>query len=76
MRRQVQLAFDTCDEAIAYCKAHSIPYQVFEAASPDRAAEILCGEFPLRPQRALVALTGCAVFRQPLFCYLSCETAP
>ena len=34
MRRQVQLPFDTCDEAIAYCKAHNIPYQVFEPHRP------------------------------------------
>ena len=34
MRRQVQLGFDTRDEAIAYCKAHDIPYQVFEPHKP------------------------------------------
>jgi hypothetical protein len=34
MRQQVQLQFDTCDEAIAYCKAHNIPYQVFEPHRP------------------------------------------
>jgi hypothetical protein len=34
MRRQVQLSFDTSDEAVAYCKAHGISYQVFEAHKP------------------------------------------
>jgi hypothetical protein len=30
MKQQVQLQFDTKDEAIAYCERHGIPYQVFE----------------------------------------------
>ena len=30
MRQQVQLRFDTIEEAIAYCERHSIAYQVFE----------------------------------------------
>ncbi len=34
MRRQVQLQFDTSAEAVAYCKAHDIPYQVFEPHQP------------------------------------------
>ena len=34
MRRQVRLEFDTREEAVAYCKAHSIPYQVFEPHKP------------------------------------------
>jgi hypothetical protein len=34
MRQQVQLEFDTSDEAVVYCKAHGIPYQVFEAHKP------------------------------------------
>ena len=34
MRRQVQMAFDTAEEAIAYCKAHAIPYQLFEPHRP------------------------------------------
>ena len=28
MRQQVQLRFDTAEEAIAYCERHGIPYQV------------------------------------------------
>jgi hypothetical protein len=34
MRQQVQLQFDTCEEAVAYCKTHNIPYQVFEPHRP------------------------------------------
>jgi hypothetical protein len=36
MKQQVQLQFDTKDEAIAYCERHGIPYQVFEAKPPAR----------------------------------------
>jgi hypothetical protein len=31
MRQQVQLHFDTAEEAVAYCERHGIAYQVFEA---------------------------------------------
>jgi ETC complex I subunit conserved region len=34
MRRQVQLQFDTSEEAVAYCDAHRIPYQIFEPHHP------------------------------------------
>lgn len=34
MRQQVTLEFDTVEEAIAYAKAHDIPYQVFEPHVP------------------------------------------
>jgi hypothetical protein len=34
MRQQVQLEFDTADEAVAYAKKQGIPYQVFEAHRP------------------------------------------
>ncbi len=30
MRSQVQLEFDTAEEAVAYAGKHGIPYQVFE----------------------------------------------
>ena len=30
MRQQVQLRFDTLEEAIAYCERHGIAYQIFE----------------------------------------------
>ena len=36
MRSQVQLAFATKDEAVAYCERHGIPYQLFEAKEPAR----------------------------------------
>lgn len=35
MRQQVRLEFDTCDEAIAYCKAHGVAYSVFEPHRPE-----------------------------------------
>jgi hypothetical protein len=34
MRQQIQLQFDTREEAVAYCEAHSIRYQVFEPHRP------------------------------------------
>jgi hypothetical protein len=36
MKQQVQLRFDTREEAIAYCERHGIPYQVFESKEPAR----------------------------------------
>jgi hypothetical protein len=36
MRQQVQLRFDTAEEAIAYCERHGIPYQVFKSEPPVR----------------------------------------
>ena len=30
MRQQVELEFDTSEEAVAYAEKHAIPYQVFE----------------------------------------------
>ena len=34
MRQQVQLEFDTSEEAVAYAQKHGIPYQVFEPHNP------------------------------------------
>src|SRR5215468_10204523 len=34
MRQQVQLEFDTADEAIAYAKKNAIPFSVFEPHRP------------------------------------------
>jgi hypothetical protein len=34
MRQQVSLEFDTAEEAVAYAKAHDIPYQLFEPHVP------------------------------------------
>jgi ETC complex I subunit conserved region len=36
MKQEVQLSFDTKDEAIAYCERHGIAYQVFESKPPVR----------------------------------------
>jgi ETC complex I subunit conserved region len=30
MRQQIRLRFDTCEDAVAYCERHGIPYQVFK----------------------------------------------
>ena len=37
MKQQVQLHFDTKDEAVAYCERHGIAYQVFETPPAKRA---------------------------------------
>jgi hypothetical protein len=34
MRQQLQLEFDTSEEAVAYAKQHGIAYQVFEPHQP------------------------------------------
>ena len=36
MKQQLRLAFDTKEEAVAYCQRHGIPYQVFDAKDPKR----------------------------------------
>ena len=36
MKSQLQLSFDTKEEAVAYCERHGIPYQVFETREPVR----------------------------------------
>jgi ETC complex I subunit conserved region len=36
MRQEVQLSFDTKEEAIAYCERHGVAYQVFETKPPAR----------------------------------------
>jgi hypothetical protein len=30
MRQQIRLRFDSCEDAVAYCERHGIPYQVFK----------------------------------------------
>ena len=37
MRQQIQLEFDTKEEAVAYAEKHAIPYQVFEPHGPAAA---------------------------------------
>ena len=34
MRQQVQLEFDSAEEAVAYAEKHGIPFQVFEPHKP------------------------------------------
>ena len=36
MRQQVQLRFDTAEEAIAYCERHGIAYQLFKSKPAER----------------------------------------
>jgi hypothetical protein len=36
MKQQVQIAFDTKEEAVAFCEQQGIPYQVFETKAPVR----------------------------------------
>jgi hypothetical protein len=36
MKQEVQLFFDTAEEAVAYCERHGIPHQVFQAKPPVR----------------------------------------
>ncbi len=36
MKQEVQLYFDTKDEAVAYCERNAIPHQVFETKPPVR----------------------------------------
>ena len=36
MRQQVQLRFDTVEEAVAYCERHGIAYQVSAPKAPTR----------------------------------------
>jgi hypothetical protein len=37
MKQQLHLAFDTKEEAVAYCEHNGIPHQVFETRPPERA---------------------------------------
>jgi ETC complex I subunit conserved region len=56
MRQQVQLRFDTPEEAIAYCERHGIAYQVFEhsprhaAAYPMRITSLQIAAIPGRTE--------------------------
>jgi hypothetical protein len=36
MKQEVQLYFDTKEEAVAYCERHAIPHLVFETTPPVR----------------------------------------
>ena len=45
MRQQVQLEFDSQEEAVAYCGKHAIPYQVFEPLRPAAKAKSYADNF-------------------------------
>jgi hypothetical protein len=43
--QQVQLRFDTKEEAIAYCEQNRLPYRVFEANAPKRVVQSYADNF-------------------------------
>ena len=45
MRQQVQLEFDTAEDAVAYAKRHNIPYDVFEPHRPAAKAKSYADNF-------------------------------
>ena len=45
MLQQVQLEFETAEEAIAYAEKHAIPYQVFEPHKPAAKAKSYADNF-------------------------------
>jgi hypothetical protein len=45
MRRQVQLEFDSREEAVAYAEKNAIPFQVFEPHSPVQRAKSYADNF-------------------------------
>ena len=45
MRQQVQLEFDTAEEAIAYVTRHEIPFDVFEPQKPMARAKSYADNF-------------------------------
>lgn len=45
MRQQVQLEFDTAEEAIAYATRHEIPFDVFEPQKPMARAKSYADNF-------------------------------
>jgi hypothetical protein len=45
VRQQVQLRFDTKEEAIAYCEQNGLPYRVFEFAPPKRVVQSYADNF-------------------------------
>ena len=44
-RQQVQLRFDSKDEAVAYCERHGIAYQVSEPREPARRTMVYSDNF-------------------------------
>ena len=45
MRQQIELEFDTAEEAVAYAEKHGIPYQVFEPHAPTPRAKSYAENF-------------------------------
>lgn len=45
MRQQLQIAFDSAEEAVAYAQKHAIPYQVFEPHRPAPKAKAYADNF-------------------------------
>ena len=45
MRQQVQLEFETSEEAVAYAQKNAIPYQVFEPLRPAAKAKSYADNF-------------------------------
>lgn len=45
MRQQVQIEFDSCDEAVAYATKHAIEHQVFEPHRPAAKAKAYSDNF-------------------------------
>ncbi|HEX3809955.1 MAG TPA: ETC complex I subunit [Rhizomicrobium sp.] len=45
MRRQVQIEFDSREEAVAYAEKNAIPFQVFEPHSPAQRAKSYADNF-------------------------------
>ncbi len=50
MSSQVRLRFDTCEEAIAYCKRHGIPFQVSKPKEATRRPMAYADNFSYRRQ--------------------------
>ena len=48
MRQQVQLRFDSAEEAVAYCERQGIPYQVIEPKEPVRRQAAYADNFAFR----------------------------
>ena len=45
MRQQIELEFDTSEEAVAYAEKHGIPFQVFEPQAPATRAKSYAENF-------------------------------
>lgn len=48
MRQQVQLRFDTLEEAVAYCERHGIAYEVFRSRPPVRRGMSYADNFSVK----------------------------